>query len=532
MLAFKRRSLRLTWKCIFLVLVLLPILSLGMENPVWAEGRVLVLYDSAGEEGWMGRLYVQHMTNLLSHFEVKVESKPVEQYNAGDLNLYDTTIYLGVIYDNPLPAALGSDLLGTSKTFCWIGYNLWQVAWNNTPFIEKFGIEFVSLDSSAFAEVQYKDKTLTRDDPDPIGVLKIDNPLQVQVLATSYTTNQSQQAPYITKTANLWYVADNPMSYVTMTDRYLAFADILHDILQISHPESHRALVRIEDVSPKADPANLRAIADYLGSEGVPFSVCVIPEYRDPLGVYNGGVPLTVKLSEAPDVVAALRYMESRGGRIVLHGFTHQYDAVTNPYSGVSAEDYEFYRVTLDNTGKQVLQGPVAEDSSTWARERVLQGKSELASLNFTPVAWNTPHYLASVVDYGEFAKLFALSLDRGAYFALDAQGTQYCLNQMAPYVFNKDVYGIKRMPENLGYIDPSGQLPTLPADLLHRADLNKVVRDGWASFYFHWFLDLNYLKEMIFGLKNQGYSFVRVGPCAVAPALQLLLLNDNARGQ
>jgi hypothetical protein len=83
-------------------------------------------------------------------------------------------------------------------------------------------------------------------------------------------------------------------------------------------------------------------------------------------------------------------------------------------------------------------------------------------------------------------------------------------------------------MPETLSYIDPLGQPPSLPADLLHRAELNKVVRDGWASFYFHWFLDINYLKDTVSGLKSQGYKFVRIGPCPITPALQLLLSNAN----
>ena len=51
----------------------------------------------------------------------------------------------------------------------------------------------------------------------------------------------------------------------------------------------HRALVRIEDVGPDADPAELRAVADYLSSKKVPFTVAVYPRYRDPKGVQNGG---------------------------------------------------------------------------------------------------------------------------------------------------------------------------------------------------------------------------------------------------
>ena len=69
-------------------------------------------------------------------------------------------------------------------------------------------------------------------------------------------------------------------------------------------PDRKRALVRIEDVGPDADPAELRAIADLLYARRIPFSVAVYPVYKDPNGAYNGGVPVTVKMSRAPAVVA------------------------------------------------------------------------------------------------------------------------------------------------------------------------------------------------------------------------------------
>lgn len=486
-----------------------------MAAPARAADRVLVLYDSSGDYGWLGQLYVQHMKNLLSHFNVTVISKPVEQYAAGDLKRNKTTIYLGVVYDNPLPASFLKDFMASTKTFCWLGYNLWQPAWAaaySAAFTQKFGINFLSLDYSPWAEVRYRGTALTRETASEIGRLQIVDPTKAEVVATCHTAED--EAPYITRAGNLWYVADNPMSYVTMTDRYLAFADVLHDILGINHPESHRAFVRIEDVTPMSDPGQLQAIADYLVSENVPFGVCVVPQYEDPLGVYNGGVPETLKLKKSVEVANALHYMVDRGGQIVLHGFTHQYDSVANPYSGVSAEDYEFFRVSLDDAGNIVLQGPVPGDSAAWARQRVNKGKNLLNQVGLTPVAWVTPHYLASVTDYKQFAKLFPISIDRGVYFATAADGTQYALEQMAPYVFQKDVYGVKRLPETLSYVDPWGfppQPPALPATLLERAQKNKVVRDGWASCYFHWYLDINYLKELVSGLKAQGYEFVAI---------------------
>ena len=532
MMRIRQRLLPLPRVGFVLVISLTILLSMGWNNSAVAARRALVLYDSIGEYSWLSQIYLQLLVNLLSHFDVEGTGKPVEEYTAGDVNSYDTTFYLGILYKDPttdpLPPALKTDLIATTRIFCWISFNLWQFT-DDLAFREKFGIESCELNPALFSEVHYKDTALTRDDPDPIGDVTIADASKVVIVSTCNTADQTAQAPYIIKSANLYYVADNPMSYVTDTDRYLAFTDVLYDILQVRHAQSYRALVRIEDVHPLADPAQLRAIADYLGSERVPFAVCVIPEYHDPFGVYNQGVPLSVKLSEAPDVVAAIHYMKSRGGSIVMHGFTHQYDTIANPYNGVTGEDYEFYRIELDQENNQKYLGPVPEDSATWARDRVLRGLSELTSLHLTSVAWNTPHYLASVVDYGVFGELFAISLDQGTYFATDAQGATQLLNQMAPYVLNKDVYGIKRMPETLGYIDPYDSPPILPATLLHRAALNKVGRDAWASFYFHWFLDVSYLQDVVTGLKNQGYGFVPVRPNPViTPAIHLLLSGDS----
>ena len=67
-----------------------------------------------------------------------------------------------------------------------------------------------------------------------------------------------------------------------------------------------------------------------------------------------------------------------------------------------------------------------------------------------------------------------------------------------------------------MGYLDPAGDdnaegTPTLPEDLLKRAKALKVVRDGWAGFYFHWYLNPGYLAQTVNGLKSLGYEFVTV---------------------
>src|SRR5262249_23843259 len=154
--------------------------------------------------------------------------------------------------------------------------------------------------------------------------------------------------PWALRSKNLTYVGEIPFAYMTANDRYLAFADFLFDALAPATAERHRALVRIEDVSAVEDPAALRAIADYLSSQMIPFSVAVIPKYVDPLGVYNDGVPETHRLSAFGSVTNALRYMMLKGGKLIMHGDTHQYSNVANPYDGVSADDVEFYRTHID----------------------------------------------------------------------------------------------------------------------------------------------------------------------------------------
>jgi hypothetical protein len=42
----------------------------------------------------------------------------------------------------------------------------------------------------------------------------------------------------------------------------------------------------------------------------------------------------------------------------------------------------------------------------------------------------------------------------------------------------------------------------------LERARALKVVRDGWAGFYFHWYLDPSELRKTVTGLQEMGFEF------------------------
>lgn len=522
-----RAAGRLLGRVAMSLVLCLPLLL--ARAPAQAAGTALVLYDDQGDWGWIGRMYSQHMANLLTHFDLEVERKPASAYTAGEIDGHQALFYLGAVYDATLPQALLDDVLATAKPVAWLGYNLDKLAWGTrqAAFEAKTGFRFLSLDTAVGScpEVRRGAATFSRESVDGtyVGLVSILDP--AKALAGATCQGGPAEPPYLIHGGNFTYVADMPFSYVSETDRYLAFADALHDILGVSPRGEHPAILRIEDVHPMVEPARLRAIADALAARNVPFVVSVIPVYENPLGIGNHQIPQRVTWSDVPETLAALRYMTEKGGQILEHGYTHQYASLRNPYNGISGDDWEFFRVRKKSDGGLNFVGPLPEDSADFARGRVLAGKRVLHELGLHPVAWLTPHYLASETDYAEFAKVLGSSLDRGVYFATDKKGKLHFQEQIAPYVIPRDIHGGRRIPETCAHVNPDASPPVTPRTLIDRARLLVNVRDGWAGMYFHWYLDVALLEELVDGVTALGFRY------ASLPVHLDLMWSDPADG-
>lgn len=523
----------------------------------WGNGSgtasALVLYDTTNTWGWLGELYAIAAGNLASHFG-SVTAEPVVDYVSGQVNDYTATIYLGSTYNEPIPAAFLADVLSTTRPVIWAGDNIWQLTGTegsaaDTAFKASYGWDpsnsyFDTTDNPL--TVTYKGQTFSRNPDAGAEVLAPDitGPSLVTVLANANCTNSSgtpvncapiaqttgTSFPWAIRSGNLTYVGEIPFSYMSETDRYVAFSDLLFPALDPAATVSHVALVRLEDVNATSDPTALDNVTRYLASQGVPFSVNVIPEYTDPNGYYNDGIPFTETLAQAPALVKALKYAEANGGSLNEEGYTHQYSNVDNPYDGVSGDDAEFYRAQCtttqnppytyvspcQNTDWVTWENPVPGDSQSWALSRVQAGQALFTAAGLTPpTIWVTPHYFASVADYNAIDSVIKTRYEREIFVSgqLSGQPLNYgrIFGQFFPYQVY-DLYGEKIIPENLGDYEPTeinNNPPRTAADIIATAQVNLAVTQSTASFFFDPSEPLSQLETIVSGIKALGYTFV-----------------------
>lgn len=498
----------------------------GAAAPGAVGASTLVLYDTTGDYGWLGELYAQYAGNLVSRFGTW-KAEPVTSYQAGQIGQYTATIYIGSTYNEPLPTAFLTDVSTATRPVVWIYDNIWELSdqLGASAFASQYGWMWSQFDTSSVSHVEYNGVTLTRDGADnQAGIMDYSSvdPSKADVLAWAVRDSDGSKFPWAIRSGELTYVGENPFVYTSETDRVLAFDDMLYDVLDPSAPTQHRALLRLEDISLDDDPATLMQTAEYLYSQHIPYGFEFTPVYTDPSGFYNNGVPQTVALQKHTQMAETILYMESHGGTLVAHGLTHQYSNIANPFTAVTGDDAEFYRL-IENPDHTIdYAGPVPNDSYLWAAGRMLLSKLLFAAAGVgAPEMWTFPDYAASVPDYQAAAALFPVRWERALYFGGDLSGGtidySHVIGETFPWVV-RDVYGSVVLPENLGDYSP---IPfyAFPAhtvdDILAAGSANLAVRNGFASFFYHPYLGLTALEQVVNGLRAEGYTFA--DPASVA---------------
>ncbi len=525
---------------------------------------VQVFYDRSKDPGHhIGRTAAMFLENLLGHFrEFRTLVAPIEDYVPGQIERCHATFYIGTYFDNAIPEAFLEDFATTGRRVAWLGYSIWQL---KPQRLERaLGVKYLRLTTldnakrdakgrpTFYRQIAYKGETFekygefrpgskdTFDAPFEMAALQI-VVAQTEILATAIHNGDGSRLPYAIRSRNRFYVADVPFSFTHESDRYLVFADLLFDIL--GAPPRHKkryALFRIEDVSASTSPAALAWIMKIAWPLKITPHIALIPVFADPFGVLGRKTTKGVRIADDRKFQRTLRFLERAGARFIWHGVTHQLDDLKNP-KGVSGYDFEFWNVGAN--------APAPGDSARFVLDRLDRGWSSMRAAGIRPKIWEVPHYACSATDYLVFARVFSWNIGRIRYLPFAASGLpaesppalwyeasglagrklrRKLLGQVAaatsgpyepqffPYETYRDVYGQSVLPENLGYVDYLDSPPGVnPIDvMLANARRNRVLRDTWASFYFHPFFMQRPgapadLKRLLKGLQAMGYEFV-----------------------
>ncbi len=229
-----------------------------------APTHVLVLYDTSGQWGFLGDEYLTDLNRMTGHLGAYV-AHPVTGYQAGELNRYRAVIYLGSTYDEPVPTAFLDDVLKTKKQVLWANDNIWRLTARAGDFAKRYGFIWKGFDHGAVDRIVYRGVPLTRDPSNDFGVMDewITDPGRVTVLGTA-SRSDGTSFPWALRSGNFTYVGEVPLAYSNATDRYLAFADLVYDVLATTPEPKHHIEIETQHLASDPDPVRLRAVVTAL----------------------------------------------------------------------------------------------------------------------------------------------------------------------------------------------------------------------------------------------------------------------------
>ncbi|AXU49283.1 DUF2334 domain-containing protein [Clostridioides difficile] len=437
--------------------------------------KVLIIYDSKKETAY-NRDILNIMRTLLGRFSSDIELLKLSNYD-GEINknYYSHIFILGInenSYDNDKNTKnLISSLNSYKGTICWLGYGI-----ENLLEHKKYNLDYVGKTNN-IVSVNYRGKSYNLDEHYVFNIVESKDTNNKVIGSINDTLNKY---PYIINDKNLFYVSKLDLDGVL----FYIFCDSLNDIFNIKTFDKGRIFVRIEDVHAFREPKNLVEIADYLSSKNIPFTIALIPAYVNPK---NHKV---ITLSESPEIVKAIKYMQDKGGAVILHGYTHQYKK-----EEVSGEGYEFWDGKKDE--------PLKENMKIFVKDRVLNGLRVCIENGIYPLAFEAPHYAMESEGYKELKKYFS------TYMGQHQNNDKKFSTNTYPYIIRDTEEFNIFIPENLGYIDPEDKFTF--QNIKENLDKLSIVRGFSGGFFFHSYLNIEYLKNTIEYLEKQNIEFMNL---------------------
>lgn len=431
----------------------------------YSSSKALIIYENEKTFGYNENT-VNHLNELLYVFNKSVKKININEYKQNDIKNYDSVFVINIRNDISNEYLL-NDLANYEKKIYWIGdkiENLLEVS-------NKYKLSYNGTNNN-INEVSYKDKSLSIESGYLFNIINTSE--LTRTLATM--SDGYNIYPFIVNEYNLYYI-----SRWDLTQNFI-FDDTLNEFYKVNNIKKGQVFVRIEDVHPFRDTKKLREITDYLYSKNIPFMIALIPTFIDT----KTKVINTLDLK--PDFVETIKYMQNKGGTVLLHGYTHQIGK-----EEISGEGYEFWDMETDT--------PIRENIETYVKDRSLSGLRLCIENGIYPLGFEAPHYAMNIDGYKEIKKYFS------TYVGQYQNNNDNFSTSTFPYIIkNSDTFN-KFIPENLGYIEEE---ELFSVDLIkENFDKLSMVRGYTGGFFYHPYLDISYLKECVEYLENQNVEFM-----------------------
>lgn len=164
----------------------------------------------------------------------------IASYGAGELNRCAINFYIGTEIDNKLPRSFLTDYFESQQKIIWIGYNVWQLG---EQLEQEMGLRVLHVvhgktdgAEDTFRDILYRGQVFPKTSSRSVQVELVPTDLRkFESLAEIRHSRSREVIPYIVRSENRFYIADNPFENPGNRDAGFVFTNILGEILGLQH---------------------------------------------------------------------------------------------------------------------------------------------------------------------------------------------------------------------------------------------------------------------------------------------------------
>lgn len=363
-----------------------------------------------------------------------------------------------------------------------------------------------------------------------MDVVNVTHAPQAKVLASGY--HYGDEYPVILQQGKHSFSA---ITQFYENEKYV-FTTSLYGLFDLEEPTKHLGYIRLEDVSPSADPQLVWQAGDYLLSRGIPVYIALIPVYLDPT------TKKEILIDDVPQLKEVLDTLVKRGAMIISHGYTHTYrddetgegfefwDSIHN--QPITTVDWQAEPTILQQqqsfaNEEQYTQymAPFKEIEKQYIDTKLTNAIHQLTTWGYAPIGFEAPHYTMSSHGYMIASQYF------NAIFGQIQISDKNWHRMTAPLLVSQPTIlsGMTFYPETIGFVDNS--VPNPMQEMAKKIEDVSDVPGAMLGGFYHPYLGIEQLKEMVAlmeAVPNLEWLDMAVQPVNVTTPYVSITTNDG----